>query len=227
MASTNPPRKDDALLAWSANAKTLITATPTAYGLTAAFATQYGGIHDLFATALAACEPGVRTQAAVAAKNTARANLLEQIRLMTNLVNGTATVTDAQKITLGITVRAQPSPQPPPSSWPILTVKSSYGTMVTLGLGSSDPGSKRGRPAGVFGASVFSFVGAEAPSDISEWKFEGNTGRTQLTVTFPSDTAPGTKVFFTAFWFNGSKASGPACAAISTNLPGGSVPMAA
>ena len=30
-----------------------------------------------------------------------------------------------------------------------------------------------------------------------------------------------------AFWFNGRKQSGPACAPISANLPGGSVSMAA
>ena len=30
-----------------------------------------------------------------------------------------------------------------------------------------------------------------------------------------------------AFWFNGRKQSGPACAPVSTNLPGGSVSMAA
>ncbi|MGH7179314.1 MAG: hypothetical protein ACREJC_18200 [Tepidisphaeraceae bacterium] len=48
------PSRDTELLAWSLNFKTLITATPTAYGLTAGLATAYGVLHDAFATALVA-----------------------------------------------------------------------------------------------------------------------------------------------------------------------------
>jgi hypothetical protein len=34
-------------------------------------------------------------------------------------------------------------------------------------------------------------------------------------------------VWLTAFWFNGRKQSGPACAPVGTNLPGGSVALGA
>src|SRR3954464_13225947 len=48
------PDTDAGLLAWSLNFKTLITATPTAFGLTSALATSYGTLHDAYASALAA-----------------------------------------------------------------------------------------------------------------------------------------------------------------------------
>jgi hypothetical protein len=68
---------------------------------------------------------------------------------------------------------------------------------------------------------------AAAPSDIGSWHFEGNTGRTKLDIAFPNTLSAGTKVWFAAFWFNGSKQSGPLCAPVGTNLPGGSVSLAA
>jgi hypothetical protein len=98
---------------------------------------------------------------------------------------------------------------------------------VSLKLHDSTSGAKRGKPPGVSGASVFSFVGAVAPSDMGSWKFEGSTGKTKVDVSFDNSNAPGTKVWLTAFWFNGRKQSGPACAPVATNLQGGSVSMAA
>ncbi len=227
LTSTMFPTSDTGLLAWSLNFSTLITATPTAYGLTAAQATAYATVHSTFATALAACDPNSRNKSAVATKNTARTNLKTQARALASIINGTLTVTLAQKIALGIPPRATPSPVPAPSSSPALEVGTVTGWTVKLKLHDSASGSKRGKPAGVSGASVFSFVGATPPNDMGSWTFQGNTGKTVVDVVFDNSTAPGTKVWFTAFWFNGRKQSGPACAPVSTNLQGGSVSMAA
>ena len=80
---------------------------------------------------------------------------------------------------------------------------------------------------GVYGASLFSFVGTAAPSDIGQWKFEGNTGRTRRVVEFDNTVAAGARVWLTAFWFNGRKQSGPAATPVSTNVQGGGVSLAA
>ena len=75
---------------------------------------------------------------------------------------------------------------------------------------------------------MFSYVGPVAPTDVNGWKYEGSTGRvTKIDVSFDSSLPAGTKVWICAFWFNGRKQSGPVCAPVSTNLPGGSVSMAA
>jgi hypothetical protein len=227
MRTTFLPSGDAALLAWSNNFNTLITATPTAFGLTAALATAYGTLHTAYATALAACEPSIRTRGAVAAKNTARTNLKNDAKLLANLVYGTATVTNAQKLTLGLNVRATPSPIPVPSDPPSLTIKSVRGRTVKIKLSDSTSSAKRGKPPGVSGASVFSFIGATASDDISLWKFEGNTGRTVMEVAFPPATVGGAQVWLTAFWFNGRKQSGPATDPVTTYLQAGGVSMAA
>ncbi len=227
MSTSFLPRTDAGLLAWSLNFKTLITASPITYGLTAALATSYGTLHDAYASALADCDPNIRTKAAVVAKNQARTELKNEARLLANLVNGTASVTDAQKTELGLTVRDEPTPIPPPSAAPVLESVSLNAGPVKIRLRDATSGENRGRPAGTFGASVFSAVGATAPTDISEYKFEGSTGKVKVDVDFPDTLAAGTKVWLTAFWFNGRKESGPACPPVSVNLPGGSVSMAA
>jgi hypothetical protein len=221
------PPSDNALLAWSTNFKNLITADPSVYGLTATLATAYGVVHTAYADALAACDPNVRNKAAVVAKNAARTTLKTQATLLANTIYGTPTVTVAQKVELGIPPRSEPNPIPPPSTSPVLEVVSTNAWTARIRL-KAGAGGGRGKPAGTFGASVFSYVGATAPTDIGSWKFEGSTGRvTAIDVDFPNTLAAGTKVWLTAFWFNGRKQSGPACAPVSCNLPGGSVSLAA
>jgi hypothetical protein len=139
-------------------------------------------------------------------------------------IQASPAVTDAQKVQLGITVRkTTPSPVPPPSTAPTLTVAAVAGRTASVRLGDAQNPHRRGKPAGVAGASVFSFVGAVAPADLNAWKFEGNVGRPEIDITFPSTLAAGTTVWLTAFWFNNRKQSGPACDPVSANLPGGGV----
>jgi hypothetical protein len=144
-----------------------------------------------------------------------------------NLVNGTASVTNAQKLALGLNVRAEPSPIPAPSSSPVIEIVSVNGRTVKIKLKATDS-ARRGKPAGVQGAAVFSYVGTAAPASTSEWKFEGNTNRTTVDVEFPETIPSGSCVWFTAFWFNPRSQSGPGSTPICTNLPGGApIPMAA
>ena len=221
------PNTDAALLSWSLNFNTLITASATAYGLTAALATAYGALHASYAGALAGVAPAIRTKGAVQAKNSARASLKANARLLANLVEGTASVTNAQKATLGLTVRVKPTPSPIPALAPGVDVLSVSAWSVKIKLHDAASSAKRGRPPGVSGANLFSFVGATPPGDVSGWTFEGNTGKTDITISFANTLVPGTKVWFSAVWFNGRKQSGPVSTPVSANLPGGSMSMAA
>lgn len=227
MSSGFLPRSDLGLQQWSATFLAGIQPAPIPLGLTAALVTAYQGYHNTYSTALAACDPAIRTKAATASKNQARANLKLDAKLLANIIEGQAGVTDAQKIALGLNVRAHPSPTPIPSDPPVIEVIKVTGWSVEARLHDVSTGKKRGKPNGVIGASLFSFTGESAPTDIAGWKFEGNTGKTLVTINFPSTLAAGTKVWISAFWFNGAKKSGPACPPVSTNLQGGSVAMAA
>ncbi|HZZ44171.1 MAG TPA: hypothetical protein VFE58_14635 [Tepidisphaeraceae bacterium] len=221
------PNTDSGLLAWSANFSSLINAAAASYGLTTALATAYGTLHSTYATCLAAADPAVRTRSTVASKNTARTALKNNARLLARLVEGTGSVTNAQKLALGLNVRAMPSPIPAPGAAPGLDVVSVSAWTVRIKLHDLSSSAKRGKPPGVSGASIFSFVGASAPADIGSWQFEGNTGLTSIDVVFANTLAPGAKVWITAFWFNPRKQSGPMSTPVNTNLQGGSVSLAA
>src|SRR5262245_47449091 len=104
------PGSDNGLLAWSLNFSTRISAGPVPLGLTAGQATAYATLHTNFSSAMAAIDPGERSKSLVAAKNTARTALKSSARLLASIIQGQASVTDQQKIELGLTVRAQPTP---------------------------------------------------------------------------------------------------------------------
>ena len=221
------PLTDNALLAWSLNFSTKVSSMPTAFGLTAAQAASYALVHGTFASAMAAVAPTVRNKSATAAKNTARTALKLAANQTVDLVNGTPTVTNSQKISLGINVRVKPVPAPIPTTSPGLTVLSVSAWSVNLRLHDSASSAKRGRPPGVIGAALFSYIGATPPVDIGGWQPEGMTGKTNVTISFANSNPPGTKVWFSAYWFNGRKESGPSTPPVSTYLQGGSMSMAA
>jgi hypothetical protein len=224
MATTDflPAREAD-LLNWSLNFKTKITAAPTTYGLVAGQATTYGTLHDAFNTAyIAAVNDASNSSSAIVAKNTAKTALIANARLLARIVQAAPAVTNAQKSDLGLTVRdTGPSPIPPPASAPDIDIISATGNTVRIRLHDPSNPTRRGKPAGVDGAAIFSFVGATAPDEQSDWKFEGNITRTSVDVVFPSGTAAGAKVWFTAFWFNERKQNGPAATPVGINIPGG------
>jgi hypothetical protein len=225
MAATDfLPKREAELVTWSTNFDTRITATPTTFGLTAAQATAYGTLHDAFVTAYnAATNAGTNSASAIVTKNTAKAALIASARQLAGIIQKFPGTTNTMRSELGLTVKdAEPTPIPPPAVAPSVVVTSSSGNTVGLRLVDPANPTRRGKPAGVDGIAVFSYVGATAPTDEAGWKFEGNTSRTAVEVVFPGTTAPGAKVWFTAFYFNQRKQRGPSATPVGTNIAGGS-----
>lgn len=222
MAANFLPGKDAELLSWSSNFSTKISAAATTYGLTTSQATSYASLQSAFASAYAtAIAPSTRTRGTVAAKNDARKTLKSNARMLARIVQATPTVTSAQKLDLGLDPRdVEPSPINPPTESPVIEIVAALGRTIRVNLRSvgSD---RRGKPNGVAGASLFSFVGAVAPSDLSAWTFEGSTTRTSFVVEFAPATPAGSQVWLTAFWFNPRSQAGPACTPISAYIAGG------
>lgn len=222
------PSRESDLLLWLQNYSTRISAAPVPLGLTAAQATALGSLVSSYASALAACAPDARNKSATTAKKAAATAVKDNARLLANIINGQATVTDAQKQLLGLNVRAQPQPRPVPATSPVIEVLGVSGWTISIRLRAADS-TLRGKPPGVSGASIFTYSGASVtpPTAMSGWVFQGNVGRVKVDIVLPSSTPSGTKVFLTAFWFNGRKQSGAACIPISVTLQGGSVQLAA
>lgn len=220
------PKKDSLLAVFAPNFATIVSASPTTYNVTPTQCTALTTASTNFVTAYnAARVDGMRSKTLTAAKDAAKAALSELLRPMYGGISALTTVTDEQKIALGITVRKMPSPQPAPDTEPVVNVVFVRGRTVRLRFRDAGSTTRRGKPVGVATATILSYVGATPPADISAWKFEANVSRTLVDVTFPATTAPGAQVWFTVFWSNRKDQSGPACEPIGTYLQPGSVSL--
>ena len=225
MAQRNTlPRVDAKFLNWSANFGDLIATDPPGFGLSEKQVTDFNNLLRTFRASYGrAVEPSTKTAVAVAQKNADRDALRLDARRLVSVIDGQAAVTDAQRVALGIVVRdTSPTPVARPAYPPLIEVQQVAGNGVTIRLLDSRDTSRRGRPVVAIGATVFSYVGDVAPVEESAWTYEGNTSKTTLTVQFSQLLPPGTKVWFTAFWYNRRAESGPPAAPVTCNLPGGS-----
>ncbi len=224
------PSREADLLAWTNSFSSQITADPVVFGLDAIQATTLATLlSDFQATYDAATNNNTRTPAIIVAKRDAKNALIAKIRELAAIIQADPSVTDQQKSGLGLTVRdSEPTPVPVPKTRPGIQIFSSVGRSVTIKLSDVENPDSRGKPEGVDGATVLTFLGSTppAPEDIPAWTFQGNTGRTSLTVNFDPSVESGTTAWFTAFWFNTRKQSGPATLPVSTQIPG-SLPQAA
>jgi hypothetical protein len=177
-ASFFTSRKDSVLAAGSANFATKISATPTAYGLVAGQATAYAALNTTFQTAYTtAITPSTRTKATVAAKNSARVPLRKMASDLAKIIDGTPTVTDQQKIDLGLNVRKTPSNPGSPGT------PSDFEVELTA-LGYLNTKWKCTNPTGGTMYQVFRKIGTAEPT------YLGGTGSKKFVdSTLPAGTA--------------------------------------
>lgn len=206
---------------------TKIAATPTAFGLVAGDATAYGVKQAAYATGyLAAIDPETRTKAKVATKNAAKQALKDATAALAKKIDGTTTVTDEQKIELGLNVRKTPSPVPVPEDQPKIDILSVVGYAVKIHV-HGDGEFSRGFPPSVKGAQVYSYIGATPPADPRAWTYEGASTKSVIDVIFDDSTAPGAQVWLRACFFNPRNLCGPANEPVSTRLQYAPASMAA
>ena len=222
MADDFIPGSDLAFLAWGRNYSEYVTAHAVAVGLSASIATTLAGKFTAFESALeTATNPATRGGAAVLLKDEKRADFEAYCRLTARAVQGTLTVTNTQRYDMGLTVRAASGPIGAPAFGPDIDVKTVSGTTVRARFHDPANPTRKGKPSGVAGLSVFSHVGPTPPVAESDWKFEGNATRTTLDIVFPADTTPGAQIWLTAFYYNPRMQRGPAATPVTTRLPGG------
>jgi len=210
----------------SANFSSLIQGTPTAFGLVAAQGTAYEVVNMAYQVAYdAAITPATRTKGAVAAKNDAKKALRVMASDLSKIIDGTPTVTDQQKIDLGLAIRKTPSPVPVPTDRPDVDLVSVTARTVTIRVhgGTSD---KRGKPDRTTAAWVYSYVGVNYPTDPTAWDFQGATTRSNHEIVFPDSVANGAQVWICAAWINAKQQAGPVSVPITTNVQGGGVSSA-
>jgi hypothetical protein len=117
MAHSFFTRTDAELYTGSQAFSAQINLTPEAFGLLESQAVEYASLNALFADYyMAALDPRQRTKAKVVGKNEVRARLRAMAADLAKIIDGTGSVTDGQKVELGLNVRAMPSPLPPPGT---------------------------------------------------------------------------------------------------------------
>lgn len=89
----------------------LISSDPSSYGLPALQASAYAALHDIYAEKyLAAANRDDRSPAKTRARNDAAIPLKAMAVSLASIINGTPTVTNEQKLALGLSVRNDPTP---------------------------------------------------------------------------------------------------------------------
>ena len=219
------PLKDSLLVPFSTNFNDRIVATPATFALSAAQATAYTALHDPYVAAynamMASRADGTRSQSLTNTKDTTKLALLNYARQLYTFVQSNNSVTQADKILLGIHLKVIPAPIPRPGVTPAVDVIGVSGRTVQLNVHDSASSTKRGKPLGTTAAWVYSFVGENYPADPLAWTFEGATTRPRFDILFPSTVAGGSQVWVCAAWINPRQQAGPTSVPITTNLPGG------
>lgn len=210
MATDFLPSRDGDLALWAANFNSLVTATPTAFGLTSGQATTLATANTAFQTALStATNPATRTKVTVAAKNTAKANLVALVRQYAQIVQGYPPVTDAQLESLGLTVRSTGrTPVPPPTTFPLVSFISTMSTVATLAIADELTPNARKRPFGTIGAEIWVKLGTAPPVALSECTFLGLATRFPARFTL-EPAAVGKTAYVWARWVNRKSQPGP------------------
>lgn len=197
-------------LAWMLNFSTQITATPTAYGLTAGDATAIDGYVDAFAAAQAIAEaPETRTPVAIQARNTARANAETVCRPYAMQIQANPTVTPAQLIELGLTVREAPTPVPAPLTFPLLSFLGATPGVHKLEYRDSATPTSKAKPSNVVGMEIYRAVGPTAAISPAQCAYVGTYTKTPLTQSFTAGDAGDVATYF-ARWITRSGPAGVA-----------------
>lgn len=204
------PTKDDALDPFLNNFQTLIAATPANYGLVASDATAITAAYTAWHTAyLAAINPSTRTTATIETKNLQKANVLLVVRRYAATIRANHGISNALKIGLGIHIPdTAPTPVPPPSTYPLLTIDSFNLGKLELHAADQNTPDKKARPAGTSGLLLFSSVADEPASTPTGLEFNAFLTRPKFENTFDPADAGKTVTYF-ARWTNGKGELGP------------------
>jgi hypothetical protein len=205
------PTKDSLLVPYATNFSSRVTTSPLVFGLSAGQATALSAVvNPYLAAAQVVSSPGNRSTSLVNIKNQAKTAMLPVLREMYGLVQANLSVADDNKLLLGVTLRAEPSPIPVPGTWPGMDILSTIGRKVKVHLHDNTSETKRAKPPGVVGAVITSYHGPN-PENPALYKWEGSTNRSTFEIEFPESVAPGTVVYLSAMWLNAKNESGPAC----------------
>lgn len=192
----------DSLFAdWLLNFSTLLTASPTTYGLTSGDATTVATLQSAYATALAtATTPSTRTADTIAAKDSAKSAALAGVRPLNQRISQNASVADSDKVAIGGTVKVSPpTPIPPPLTFPVLGIDSQTAGVVNMSYKDSATPTSKAKPFGAFGMQLARNIGTTFATDPAQCAIIGVITKSPLVDTYDV-TDSGKKITYFARW---------------------------
>ena len=214
------PRPQLAFLNFTKNFSNRISGDAAAYGLSPEQAAGYALEQARFAEALRrSLSPDTRTPVQVLEKEALRDRLTTMTRELVRLVQAQPGMSNEKRTRLGITLRdvregggggalEAVRSVPPPRTSPVVQVVEVRGHRVTLRLRDEVHRDRRRRPDGVVGATLMYHVGDNLPTTRDGWSLLRGTNRLGNTIDLSPMLPPGTRVWFTAFWYNAKSQGG-------------------
>jgi len=216
------PAKNANMIAWLANFSTLLTASPSTYGLASGDATAVAAINTSMTAAYALItSPSTKTAATVSAFNTLKAADLPTIRLYAQQISLNPGVTSANKTAIGVNPRTSvPTPITAPTTSPVLTVQSTStaGSIIRYRDATASP-SVKAKPYGVTSIALYALASATPITDPTALTFQGNFTKAPLTLSLGSADA-GKTVYFAARWVTRKGLTGPWSSIVSYVVAG-------
>lgn len=225
------PRRDVDLLNWARAFADGVTREPAMGMLAATHVPTIVDAHRAFADAhRVANEPATRTVVSITAKDEARRSLVAQLRTLATVLRASPDVDRSTLMNVGLKpLRVGRSPRlPVPKDAPSVTVESVVGRRVTVRFEDATARYRIAKPRGVGKLIYFTFVGAEPPASLADWRYGRGSTRTRVTIDVPSSVPAGATLWIAGQWANPREQTGPISAAACTTVGGGlAMPRAA
>jgi hypothetical protein len=190
-----------------------------AVGLTTGQQSTFNGIKETFIAALAAStNPTTRSPVTVAATETAKLALLEQIYLLVPIVQTSPLTDDAERAAMGLTIRKTTrTPVPTPTAVPVLSANRLVSLQVTLRVNDVENNSNR-FPPNTVGANIYMKISTTPPASIADCEFVGRMTKRFFVVDYAGGDENKAVHFFAAYVTRTNK-EGASSALLSTTVP--------
>jgi hypothetical protein len=188
MQSPYIPAPDALFATWLDNFSSLLTASPTTYGLVAGDATAVAAVDATFQTAYtAAANPATRTAVTVAAKDAARAAAEAVVRPYATQISRNPAVTNDDKTAIGVNLpNSARTPVPPPLTTPALSLVSAIHFLHTLAYYDTSTPASKAKPFGAIGLELTRYLGTVPGTDPSQGVVIGVLTKSPNTVGYTS-----------------------------------------
>lgn len=212
------PTNDDTLEKFAKTLLDYATANLAGLGLVAADLTPMANALADFTTKNADAKAARNAaKASVAARDDSRDVLEPMLRAFNRQMQGTASVKDAQKSSMGLPVAAKgKSPVPAPTSRPVVSVDTSQRLRHILDwVDELSPGSRK-RPANVAGAEIYHKVGT-APTGPDDMDYIVLDTHTPYLTEYDAEVA-GQLAYYALRWVNARGERGPWSQIVSATI---------